>query len=76
MSSGDDGREESGDEELGGLEDSEGATLDEVGLKDSAGSLEEVGLRDSGVSQGRKSDEGMRRLAGETRNPSRCLKAS
>ena len=65
-SSGDEGREEVG------LEVSEGARLEEVGLKDSGGTFEDVGLRDSGVSQGRNKDEGIRRLAlGESRYPPR-----
>ena len=48
----------------GGLEVSEGARLEEVGLRDSGGTLEEVGLRDSGVSQGRNKEEGIRNWRG------------
>ena len=48
----------------GGLEVSDGARLEEVGLSDSAGTLEEVGLRDSGVSQGRNKEDGIRNWSG------------
>ena len=60
---------EESEEELGlmwegGLEVSDGARLDEVGLRDSGGTLEDVGLRDSGVSQGRKREDGIRNWSG------------
>lgn len=48
----------------GGLEVSEGARWEEVGLRDSAGPLEDVGLRDSGVSQGRNKEDGIRNWSG------------
>ena len=48
----------------GGLEVSDGARLDELGLRDSAGTLEDVGLRDSGVSQGRNKEDGIRNWRG------------
>ena len=48
----------------GGLEVSDGARLEEVGLRDSAGTLEDVGLRDSGVSQGRNKEHGIRNWRG------------
>ena len=44
----------------GGLEVSDGARLEEVGLRDSVGTLEDVGLRDSGVSHGRNREDGIR----------------
>ena len=64
--SGEEVLESSGDEdeglrlEKGGLEDSEGAVLDDVGLKDSGAALEEVGLNDSGVSHGLNRTDGIR----------------
>ena len=61
------GEEEESEEGLiceGGLEVSDGARLEEVGLRDSAGTLEDVGLRDSGVSQGRNKEDGIRNWRG------------
>ena len=64
--------ESSGEEEEGlrleyvGLEDSEGAMLEDVGLKDSGAALEEVGLNDSGVSHGRNKADGIKRCPSNT----------